>query len=158
MKTFIRPADYTWWLWLLMTILLLGLLAHPAFFPVSIILGLLQSLWFLIRHRSLRAWPVQLRVAYLVLLVVFYLPPLRVLYWIPAIGTLALCFFGYCLLARMLSLFPWNRSEPLTLAGIRRTFLRPPSLDTEIRGQAAQGCPGGVCTLEVQLGRPTGEV
>jgi hypothetical protein len=35
-------------------------------------------------------------------------------YWLPCIGTWAQIIFGYCGVARMVSLLPWNRSEPLT--------------------------------------------
>jgi hypothetical protein len=41
-----------------------------------------------------------------------------------------LVIFGYCLMARMLSLLPWNRTEPITADLVRRTFLsRPRPLD-----------------------------
>ena len=33
---------------------------------------------------------------------------------------------GYCPLARMLSLLPWNRRQPLSVALVRRTFLSAP--------------------------------
>jgi hypothetical protein len=33
---------------------------------------------------------------------------------------------GYCPLARALSLLPWNRSQPLSAALVRRTFVSAP--------------------------------
>jgi hypothetical protein len=33
---------------------------------------------------------------------------------------------GYCLLARCLSLLPCNRTQPLTIGLLRRTFISPP--------------------------------
>jgi hypothetical protein len=44
--------------------------------------------------------------------------------------------FGYCTLARCLSLLPWNRSEPLSFALLRRTFLSRP-----VKGSVLQGLP-----------------
>ena len=41
-------------------------------------------------------------------------PPLSFLHWIQLIGTTARVTTGYCLLARLLSLLPWNRSEKLS--------------------------------------------
>ncbi|HWI59928.1 MAG TPA: hypothetical protein VNZ22_22045 [Bacillota bacterium] len=151
---FIRINDYTWWLWfLIVCCLLAGLLANPVYFLVAIGIATLQAVGFVARERSLSSFPAQLRLAYLMLLTVLYIPPLRPLYWIPAIGTFALCFFGYCLLARCLSLLPWNRTSPLTLQEVVRTFTVPPNMDAAIHGKPASGCPGGVCSLEVQLGK-----
>ena len=156
MTAFIRPSDYTWWLWLITACLLLaGLLVSPLYFVIAIGLTASQSVFFVAREKSLASFPAQLRLAYLLLVVVFFYPPLHFLYWIPTVGTFALVFFGYCLLARCLSLLPWNRSEPLSLSKVATTFLTPPSLDTTIQGAPATGCPGGVCSLEVQLGRRT---
>jgi len=154
MMRFIRLSDYTWWIWLsLACCLLAGLLVDPIYFFLAILISTIQAMVFWARERSASSFPSQLRLAYLLLLVVLYLPPLRPLYWIPAIGTLILCFSGYCLLARCLSLLPWNRSSPLTLQEIARTFLVPPNLDATLQGKPASGCPGGVCSLEVQIGR-----
>lgn len=51
---------------------------------------------------------------YMVLLVCGLWEPLRFLYWIQLIGTSAMVLVGYCLLARILSLMPWNLREPLS--------------------------------------------
>jgi hypothetical protein len=72
-----------------------------------------------------KAFPVQLRVAYTLLLIICLFPPMRWIYWVPAVGTFTLVIFGYCLMARMLSLLPWNRAEPITVDLLRRTFLSP---------------------------------
>jgi CDP-diglyceride synthetase len=156
MMRFIRLSDYTWWIWLsLACCLLAGLLVDPIYFFLAIFISTIQAVWFLARERSVSSFPLQLRLAYLLLLLVLYVPPLRFLYWVPAIGTLLLCFSGYCLLARCLSLLPWNRNSPLTLQEVVRTFSVPPNLDATLQGRPASGCPGGVCSLEVQIGKPT---
>jgi hypothetical protein len=92
MIRFIRLSDYTWWIWLsLACSLLAGLLADPIYFLLDILISSIQALFFLARERSMSAFPSQLRLAYLPLLVVLYVPPLRFLYWVPAIGTLGAC-------------------------------------------------------------------
>jgi CDP-diglyceride synthetase len=155
MMRFIRLSDYTWWIWLsLACCLLAGLLVDPIYFFLAILISTIQAVWFLARERSVSSFPSQLRLAYLLLLVVLYVPSLRFLYWVPAIGTLILCFSGYCLLARCLSLLPWNRTSPLTFQEVMRTFSVPPNLDVTLHGTPASGCPGGVCSLEVQIGKP----
>lgn len=154
MMRFIRLSDYTWWIWLCLAgCLLAGLLVDPTYFFLAILISTIQALVFFAREENSSAFPAQLRIAYVLLLVVLYLPPLRFLYWIPAIGTLILCFTGYCLLARCLSLLPWNRTSPLTVQEVLRTFSAPPNLDVTLGGQPASECPGGVCSLEVQIGK-----
>ncbi len=76
---------------------------------------------------------------------------MRWLYWLPTVGTFALIIFGYCLLARMLSLLPWNSKEAYTLSRLRRTFLSPPDLTRVRTKPAAANCAGGLCTLEAQV-------
>jgi hypothetical protein len=41
-------------------------------------------------------------------------------------GTITLLAFGYCPLARLLGLAPWNRKRPLSLALIARVLLGRP--------------------------------
>ena len=51
-------------------------------------------------------------------------------------GTPAQVLFGYCTLARCLSLLPWSRREPLSGDLLRRAFLSPP-----VKGSVMQGLP-----------------
>ena len=44
-----------------------------------------------------------------------------------AIGLGTNVLFGYCPLARMLHLMPWNRDEPFTLDLLRRVIVTPPT-------------------------------
>jgi hypothetical protein len=60
----------------------------------------------------------------------------------------ALLAFGYCLMARTLSLLPWNRDERMTLDLVRRTFLNAPAVTTQ-----SCGSDGGVCELEARVAR-----
>ena len=105
---FIMPRDWTWWVWLVTACLLLvGLMGMPEAFLAALLLSIAQSVLFFARERTFKAFPVQLRFAYTLLLIICLFPPMRWIYWVPAVGTFALVIFGYCLMARMLSLLWW---------------------------------------------------
>ncbi|MDR4460307.1 MAG: hypothetical protein MRJ67_07285 [Nitrospirales bacterium] len=151
---FIRLTDYTWWLWLIIaSSLLIGLLVTPTGLWVGIGLSTTQAFAFLLKEGSPKSFPAQLRIAYLLILGICSIPGLHLLFWVPTVGTFALCFLGYCLLAWMLSLMPWNRETPLTLHEAVETFLVAPDLSSTEQAKMTSGCPGGVCTLDVQLAR-----
>lgn len=155
MTTAIMPRQPAWWIWTITVALLaLGLAGIPGGFAAAIGLSLAQTVHHWRRQRSLAAMSVQIRLAYAALLVACRTPGLRGLYWIPAAGTLALVLFGYCLMARTLSLLPWNRREKLTVGLIRRTFFSAPVIRR--LGGASSGCgaPEGVCELEARAASP----
>src|SRR6266436_1654323 len=149
---FIMPQDWTWWVWLVTAcLLLIGLMGMPEAFLAALLLSIAQSVLFFARERALGAFPVQLRLAYTLLLIICFFLPIRWLFWLPAVGTFALVIFGYCLMARMLSLLPWNRTEPITADLVRRTFLsRPRPLDRADSASSA-GCGVGLCSIEAQV-------
>ena len=72
--------------------------------------------------------------AYTGLLLVFLPGPMNWLFWVPAIGTVAQVLFGYCTLARCLSLLPWNRQEPFSWHLVWRSFCVPLSKAASCRG------------------------
>jgi hypothetical protein len=155
---FILPQDGTWWVWLVTACLLgMGLAGPPQAFLAALLLSIAQSAFFLARERAFQAFPVQLRLAYTLLLLICFFPPIRWLFWLPTIGTFALVIFGYCLMARLLSLLPWNRTEPITADLLRRTFLSRPRLPVRAVGVASAGCGAGLCTIEAQVGSRIGK-
>jgi hypothetical protein len=152
---YILPGDWTWWAWTATAVLLtIGLLGRPEAFVAAMAVTVMQGIVMLIRGKSVSAFAVQLRVAYLLLLVICFHPIMRWLYWLPMLGTFALVIFGYCLLARCLSLLPWNRGEEISLDLLRRTFFSRPDLSRlgMVSDQPA-GCAGGLCTIEAQVAR-----
>lgn len=153
MKLHLLPQDPFWWIWLTTACLLtVGLAGYPAAFVVAIGLALAQTVWFAGTERALSAHGVQIRLAYTLLLLASYPPGWRWVNALPALGTFALVLVGYCPLARLLSLMPWNRTEPLTVDLVRRTFLTPPVIQRfPSAAAAAAGCPGGVCALEARV-------
>lgn len=151
MRLLLMPRELTWWIWLATaTLLALGLAGHEGWFVAAIVLSFAHTGLFAWRSRSFRDFPVQVRLTYSVCLCVYALPPLRGFNWVPMLGTYALVLFGYCLLARILSLAPWNRGQPLTFPLVARTFLTPPRV-----GNVRQGLPmsgGARCHLERMAG------
>jgi len=108
--------EFSWWYWAVTDVLLfVGLAGYVDAYYLAIALSVTQIVHFRWLTGDFTAFPTQVRLAYSGLLVLALLPPLRWLYWIPAIGTLAQVLFGYCFLARCLSLMPWNRNGPLNI-------------------------------------------
>lgn len=151
---YIKLDDWTWWAWTVTTVLLvIGLSGYSPAFVGAMVVTAVQAVILLVRDRSPTAFPVQLRAAYLLLLLVSYPSAMRWLYWLPAVGTLALVVFGYCLLARILSLLPWNSDEAYGLDRLIRTFFSAPDLERVKNDPRAAGCAGGLCTIEAQVAR-----
>jgi hypothetical protein len=152
---YINLDDWVWWAWTLTTILLVaGLSGYaPALIGATAVTAA-HGVIVLVRDRSLVAYSVQLRTAYLLLLLICQLPHTRWLYWLIVAGTLALIVFGYCFLTRVLSLLPWNSRETYTLDRLRRTFFSAPNLDRVATSPAAAGRAGGLCTIEAQVEKP----
>lgn len=127
----------SWWYWLVSAVLLfLWLFGWTEGFPLVLSLTLIQTFHFLIEEKKLTAFPIQIRIAYLIILLAGWMESLRFLHWIQAIGTSVIVVTGYCFLARALALMPWNRKQPLSLDLIRNTIFSPP-----VRGNIMQGLP-----------------
>lgn len=137
--------EYTtirWWYWLATVVLLTaGVSGWPTGFLLAIGLTVLQAVHFAIRERSMTAFPVQVRLAYLLLLLIALPERLQLIYWLPMIGTWVQVLFGYCTMARTVSLLPWNRNEAFSRGLLRRTFLSPP-----VRGSILQARASAVGT------------
>lgn len=116
-----------WWYWLVADVLLmLALWLQREWMVVAIAFNLLQWLHILFRRQSVVHFASQVRLGYLLWLLAGLLPGLFWMHWIQVAGTTAMISVGYCPLARMLSLLPWNRAQPLTRQLLVRTFLAPP--------------------------------
>ena len=117
-----------WVLWLITWFGLLAGLMSRQWYEAVVWFSAIHALLFIyLEHFNLIAFPVQLRLAYLVWVAIgTYIPNLDALMWITTLGLAANLFVGYCPLARMLSLLPINRQEPFSLDLVRRVFLSPP--------------------------------
>lgn len=80
----------------------------------------------LLRFRA-GAFPAQVRVLYTLWVAIgTYVPHAEALMWITSLGLPANLFFGYCPMARMVYLLPWNREERLSPRLLARIILTPP--------------------------------
>jgi hypothetical protein len=117
-----------WSLWFATWLGLLGGLFDRGFYDLVV--------WFSAAHAALflylfgfrpAPFPVQVRLAYLAWVAIgTYVPYMLVLLYITTLGLTTNLFLGYCPLARMLYLLPWNRAEPFSLELLARVFLTPP--------------------------------
>lgn len=131
----IEPRSKSWRYWFLSAVLLTaGAAGWGQAYGLLAGLTVVQLFHFIYEERKLSSFPVQVRFAYLVIVLLFYQEPLRILYWIPLIGTWAIVLTGYCFLARVLSLAPWNSKKPLSRDHVRRTIFSKP-----VRGNILQG-------------------
>jgi hypothetical protein len=116
--------DFGWWYWAVTAVLLMtGLAGHSIGIWLAILLYAIQLLHVASLTHDLTALPVQVRAAYLAILIAGLWEPLEWIHWMQLAATTARVLAGYCFLSRTLSLAPWNRWQPLTLALVRRTYL-----------------------------------
>jgi hypothetical protein len=126
-----------WWYWFATACLLTaGVAGYTICFVLAIGLSLLQLVDFAIREQCLTAFTVQVRFWFLILVLVALPEPMQILYWLPVVGTWARSIFGYCAMARLLSLMPWNRRAPFSFGLLMKTFFSRP-----VRGRIMQGLP-----------------
>ncbi|MDC8448709.1 MAG: hypothetical protein LV473_10140 [Nitrospira sp.] len=100
-----------------------GLLGWTVGLYLAMLLCVVQISHVIWLTRDVPSFPVQVRVAYLVLLLAGLWGPLQWVHWVQLVGTSARGLFGYCFLARVLSLAWWNRHRPLSWDLVARTFL-----------------------------------
>ncbi|MCO6044473.1 hypothetical protein NG895_11210 [Aeoliella sp. ICT_H6.2] len=134
--------DPSWWHWAAtVPLLALHLTGYSWALPAAIGLCVVAVGYFLHRLKRVRPYPVQVRVAYLALLLCGMLPGMNWIYWIPLVGTTAMVLVGYCPLLRLLSICPWNRIGPLSWPLVWRAFVREP-------------CAGGLVSWPVDSSVP----
>ena len=115
--------EVSWWYWAVTAVLLIvGLTGVFACFYLAAVLGVVQVVHFRLREGRFAAFPVQVRLAYTAILLVALWKPW--LFWIPAMGTPAQVLFGYCALARLLSLLPLEPARAALMAARVADFRR----------------------------------
>jgi hypothetical protein len=142
--------NLNWWYWAATAVCLaVGLSVSRIGLCFAGNLALIQVVHFAIKYRSIKAFAVQHRLAYLGVIAAGMLPHMSFLYWMALAGTTLAVVTGYCPMARTLSLFSWNRSQPLTLGLVRRMYTTPP-----IKGSSMHvltelpANPDAMCRLE----------
>lgn len=124
-----------WWYWIVLAFLIsAGVAGNQTGFFLAIIVSVMNLIHFLISEKSITAFPVQVRFWFLIYVLVSFPEQLQFLFWLPAVGTWARAIFGYCILARTLSLMPWNRKVPFSTGLMIKTFFSRP-----VRGNIMHG-------------------
>lgn len=119
--------NLTWVYWAITDILLIvGVSLEPFALKLAIALTALQVVHFYVRAANFSNFALQVRIAYLLLLLVALYPPLFFIFYLQIIGTTAMVLVNYCFLARMMSLMPWNKVEPYSRQLIFNTFFSKP--------------------------------
>lgn len=132
--------NISWWYWLVTAALLVLYLAGlPGALEAAAVLVAVQIVHFRLREGSFAAFPAQVRIAYFAILIVGTAPHMAALHWIQTIGVWAEVLVGYCLLARLLALLPWNRAVPLTLGVVRFVLFSQPGRGSILRALAERG-------------------
>jgi len=117
-----------WGLWFVTWLGMVGGLFDRSYFELVVFFSALHAVLFLLLNgSSVRPFPVQVRIAFFILVAAgTYVPGLVALVYATFIGLGTNLFLGYCPLARMMRLMPWNREEEPSLDLLRRVFLSPP--------------------------------
>jgi hypothetical protein len=118
-----------WGLWFVTWLGLVGGIFDRVFFEYVVIFSAIHAVFFLALNRfNVKPFPVQVRIAYFVWVAAgTYVPYLVVLMYITLVGLATNIFLGYCPLARMMYLMPWNRNENFSLNLVGRVFFSPPA-------------------------------
>jgi hypothetical protein len=136
-----RNKTLGWWYWCVTVVLLAAsLLGWRGASSLLVAFCVFQTAHFIVREGSVQAFPSQLRLAYLGLLLAGILVPIRLILWIQLVGTLAFVTVNYCFLARVLVLMPWNRRVPTSLGVVVRTIFSRPMSGAVLLASAA-GAP-----------------
>jgi hypothetical protein len=138
-------TDPSWWHWATtIPMLILHLSGVHGAIEATIAVCLCFTCSYFIRLRRWKPFPIQIRLVFLGLLLVGLLPGMIWVHWVQVIGTTAMVTAGYCLLARLLLLAPFNRTEPLTWSLMDRVLFRDPcSGGLLLLSKAPE--PGGAC-------------
>ena len=141
--------DPSWWHWVA-TVPLLSLHLSGVSWALGMaaVLCLAATGYFLSHTRSVKPYPVQIRIAYLAWMLVGLLPWMGWMHWIQLAGTSAMVTVGYCPLARMLGLLPFNRSQPLTWSLVGQLFLRDPCAGGLVRWFPNSEAVANCCSIQ----------
>ena len=117
-----------WTLWFITWVGLVVGISDQTYFEYVVLFSALHAVAFFLLFRfNVRPFPVQVRIGYLVWVAVgTYVPHLVILMYITLVGLATNLFLGYCPLARMVYLLPWNCDEKFSLDLVRRVFFSAP--------------------------------
>jgi len=115
-----------------------GLFVWPPALFLAMAATLANCIHYLRLNPGITAFPMQVRVGFLGLLIVGQIPYLGWVNWVQMAGITALLTIGYCPLARILSLMPWNRTRPMSWNLFVTAIFSPPGEGSILRITAAE--------------------
>ena len=123
--------DIMWWYWLAtIPFLTVGILGEQNGLIIVATLTSFQILHFFLREKSMSAFTVQVRIAYLCWFSIGLLPYMQWMLWIQLAGTSLSVLIDYCAMARLIALAPWNCHQPLSGHLILTTIFSRPTKGT----------------------------
>jgi len=134
-----RIPNKIWIYWFITDVLLIieAIFGHTGLM-LAIGLTTVQVVHFYAEERSIRGFATQVRIAYLLLLLLALWHPMAWLIYPVIIGTSAMVLLNYCFLARFMSLMPWNHSESYSVSMILNTFFSKPVSGSVQKNRSAQ--------------------
>lgn len=115
-----------WYLFFTQLAVLYAAFVGSAGLIAAVLLCVAQIVHFGLEDKNFFSFSCQIRFVLIGIFLAAMIGPLRWLVWIPAIGLTARLTVNYCLLARLMSLLPWNRKQPLSWALVKKTLFSPP--------------------------------
>lgn len=113
MKLKLDLSDLFWWFWAVTLIFIIAAVIGwtPAYYVVMAI-SAIQVIIFLVRERSVMAYPVQVRIVYFALTLFGLWAAVRFpIYILLLLGTIMVVFFGRCSISLLLKFMPWNHDR-----------------------------------------------
>ena len=144
--------DASWWHWAVTTPFIAAyLVGYEWAIGVVLALCVLAGGYFFARIGRLMPLPVQVRIAYFAWTAIGLLPGMGWMHWVQLFGTTAMVTVGYCPLLRILSLIPFNRNQPLSIAAVGYAFFRMPCAGGLVKWENTNESRVGMsCTLPVR--------
>ncbi|MEV8468123.1 hypothetical protein AB0T83_15200 [Fluviibacterium sp. DFM31] len=122
----IQLQDPVWWCLAAIAALLAADLAGlQGAHETAIAIAACLALTALLDDRTPKRFRSQVRIVYLCVMALSFIPAMGLLVWIQMIGTFVLVLTGYCPLARVMALLPGNRSAGLSWDLMRHVMLYP---------------------------------
>jgi len=130
--------DLAWWCWLVtIPFLTIGILGETNGLLIAATVILLQTGYFLAMENFQLSFPVQVRIGFLIWFSLGLLPNMQWMLWIQLVGTCVSVLFDYCAMARLMTLAPWNRTQPLSARLIVKTFISSPVRGSFLKSSGA---------------------
>lgn len=117
MKLKIDLNDLHWWFWFITLVFLIAAIAGwTEAYRIVIFISAIQVVYFLIREKSILAFPVQIRLVYFGFTLFGLWPAVRLIFFIILLlGTVMVTFWGKCSIALILKPMPWNKGREVRL-------------------------------------------